>query len=161
MPTFRELFPDLQYLVREVTHLRAHNLRCVEEGNPENVLLFSEAHNVLTCLERALRVMCYQDPGLRLNLGTLTLPNLLEAARARGFLDVEARGWDFEQLRNAVRNARNSILHGDYEQIARAWGCADVPDYFRRYFANDIERLTEILDFVLTRIPSDNACPKG
>jgi hypothetical protein len=51
-----------------------------------------------------------------------------------------------------VTNVRNTLLHGNYEQAARGAGCSYIFEYFRKDFASEIERMFEVLEYVMKQI---------
>lgn len=111
------------------------------------MLLFAEAALVLIVLERFLRVILASEA-----TEDDTLPNLLEKATSARLCMLKLPAADRAQAIREIKNVRNTILHGNYEQAARQAGCSSVTDYFKRQFAPEIERLFQITDHLMAQI---------
>jgi hypothetical protein len=111
--SFKERFPDLQHVVRELLVLRKHNLK-FKAGDPQgNLLLMAEALVTLLALERFLRVIL--TPARATDSDTLY--HLLEKAFAHRLLDVP--GDDRALVIHQLKEVRNTLMHGNFEQAAR------------------------------------------
>jgi hypothetical protein len=144
MATFKERNREIQELVRELGLLRAHNLR-FKEGDPqERLLLFAEAALVFLVLERFVRAILGDAKDSE------TLFNLLERAVSRNLLTLP---WKNQQdgIR-AICDARNALLHGNYEQAARNAGCESTAVYFKTVYAREIERWSTVVNQLFTQI---------
>lgn len=141
---FKSRHREIQELVRELMLIRKHNLT-FKEGDPQDtMLLFAEGAVVLVTLERFVRAVL----GARAS-DRDTLPNLLEKAVKDSLLHVP---WDDQQdgIRR-IKNVRNALLHGNYEQSAYQESCS-VDDFFKKKFASEVELLTKILDGFMRQI---------
>src|SRR5450631_849346 len=121
---FKDDHPEVQQLIRELTLLRDHNLK-FKDGDPQDrVLLFAEGALVLLVLERFVRAVLGPDA-----VDSDSIYNLLQKAVKKGLLRVP---WDNqEEGIGKIKEVRNTILHGNYEQAARQAGCASVGAYFK------------------------------
>jgi len=146
-PSFRDRFPELQYLVRELTWVRNHNLK-FKEGDPqEDILLFSEGALVLIALERFLRVILGAEAK-----DTDTLPNLLEKATSERLKLLVLPAPDRDVAIRQLKDVRNSLLHGNYEQAA-AGANPSVIEYFKssQYIA-EVEALYKLTNILFAQI---------
>lgn len=143
--TFKDEHLDLQHLVRELHVLRRHNLR-FKEGDPQDQLLvFAEGAVVLMTMERFLRAILGADAS-----DGDTIYNLLQKAVSRGLLQLP---WaDAQDGIRRLKDVRNTILHGNFEQGARQARCASAAVYFKTQFAAEIERLYEITECFFRQI---------
>lgn len=135
-PTFQDRHPEIQHLVRGLHMLRAHNLR-FKDGDPQDTLLiFAEAALVLIVLERP-----YAG---RRRPRSETLYSLLQRAVSRSLLRLP---WEDQEdgIRRVIQ-VRNTVLHGNYEQVARHAGCATVADYFKTQFAPEVEVMLRVVE---------------
>jgi hypothetical protein len=150
LPTFKEANPEFQHLVRELSWLREHN-KAFEEGDPQDeLLLFSEASIVLVALERFLRIIL----GAKATEAD-TLPNLFEKATSRSNALITLPG-DRATVIKQVKDVRNTLQHGNYEQAAREAGKPDATTYFGDgTFASEIEKLYGLLDYLVRQIDQD------
>ena len=142
---FKDDHLDLQHLVRELHVLRRHNLG-FKEGDPhDELLLFAEGAVVLLTLERFMRAILGTDA-----TDADTLFNLLQKAVSKNLIRLP---WnDQEDGIKRLKDVRNTILHGNFEQAARQAGCASVPEFFKTKFAAEIERLYEVTDGLFRQI---------
>ncbi len=144
--TFKDRYPELQYLVKEVMLVRAHNVRCVAENDRGHLLYFAEGALVLLALERFVRVVLGPRATDR-----DTLPNLLEKAVKDGLLVLP---WEDQQdgIRK-INDVRRTLLHGNYEQAARFAGCASVEEFFRSsQYISEVELLFNVLDHLMRQV---------
>ena len=143
--SFKDNHIELQHLVREHRLLRQHNLR-FKPGDPqEDILLFAEGAVILMTLERFARAILGADA-----TEEDTLYNLLQKAVSKGFILLP---WDDqEEGIRRLKDVRNTILHGNFEQAAKQAGCASVADYFGTTFAAEIERLYKITEHLFQQI---------
>lgn len=151
--SFRDRHPEFQQLVRELTLVRAHNLK-FKDGDPQDtLLLFSEAALVCLALERFVRAVLGSDA-----TDKDTLPNLLEKAVSKKLFRVP---WDdqAEGIRR-IKDVRNTMLHGNYEQAAREANCASVADYFKTQFASEAEHMFKLTDFIVAQIDPATGEPR-
>lgn len=152
--SFRDRHGEIQELVRELAVVRQHNL-AFKEGDPQDaLLLFAEAALVLIALERFVRAVLGADATDR-----DTLPNLLEKAVARDLLRVP---WDDQQdgIRR-IKDVRNTLLHGNYEQAATQAGCSSTTEFFKTVFASEVEVTFKILDNLMSQIDPATGQPHG
>ena len=143
--TFRDRHREIQELVRELAVVRNHNLQ-FKEGDPQDtMLLFAEAALVLIVLERFVRAVLGPEA-----TDTDTIYNLLEKAVSKRLLTVP---WNDQQdgIRR-MKNVRNTLLHGNYEQAAHQTGCKSVQEYFNVRFASEVETLTHVLENLMRQI---------
>ena len=146
--TFKEQNRELQELVRELFLIRNHNL-AFKPGEPlDKILLFAEAALVLIAMERFLRIIL---PGEATDADTL--PNLLEKATSKriDLIRFHASTDRADAIRR-IKDVRNSLLHGNYEQAARQAGCANTLEYFQEQFTPEVEKLCQILDGMMKQI---------
>jgi hypothetical protein len=142
--SFRDRHPEIQCLVRELQVLRAHNLQFNEGDRQDGLLLFAEAALVLLLLERFVRAVLDDTKD------NDTIYTLLQRAVCRGLLRVP---WeDQEDGIRRIKDVRNTILHGNYEQAARQSGQPSVAAYFKTQFAPEVERMTILVDHLFKQI---------
>ncbi|MCC6216130.1 MAG: hypothetical protein IT376_14800 [Polyangiaceae bacterium] len=143
--TFKARHPELQHLVRELHLLRNNNLR-FKEGDPrDGLMLFAEAGLVLLVLERFLRAIL--DPDVT---DGDALYNLLQRAVSRGLVRVP---WDDQEDGiKKLKDVRNTILHGNYEQAARQAGGVSIGAYFKAQFASEVEAMFKVTDHLMRQI---------
>ena len=149
--TFKEQNREFQELVRELLLVRKHNLT-FKPGDPQDaVLMFAEAALVLTAMERFLRIVLRAEA-----TDSDTLPNLLEKATS-GRLDLIRfhPGTNRTDAIKRIKDVRNTLLHGNYEQAARQAGCNTTAEYFQRQFAPEIETLFQLLDGMVQQIDTE------
>jgi hypothetical protein len=154
METFKERHPELQHLVRELLVVRNNNLR-VKEGDPQDgLLLFAEASLVLMVLERFLRATLDSEAS-----DGDTLYNLLQKAVSRKLIELP---WDDQQDGiKKLKDVRNTLLHGNYEQAARQAGCPSIEVYFKTQFASEVEALTKVTDHIMKQIEVETGRPRS
>ncbi|HUU02977.1 MAG TPA: hypothetical protein VM425_16200 [Myxococcota bacterium] len=162
--TFKERFRDLQELVRELVLIREHNLQFKEDDSQKTLLLFAEASLCLIVLERFLRIL----PSVKATERD-TLFNLLGRATSskvgvlhfvdlnsgRPVLDEQRR----QRIIHEIKDVRNTLQHGNYEQAARQSGCSTTVEYFNKFFASEIEELYKITDSLMKQIDADTGEP--
>jgi hypothetical protein len=157
--TFTEQYRELGEIFRELEVVRDHNLKLAEMHGKwvPGCLLFAEGLLVLLGLERFLRVIL----GAEATDGD-TLPNLLEkATSARLDLLMLPPWWTREETITAMKNVRNALMHGNYEQAAIQSGCRSREDYFRSStYINEVETLRRILDGFCTQIDPGTGKPR-
>ncbi len=143
--TFKDDHLDLQHLVREYVLLRQHNLQ-FKRGHPQDqILLFAEAAVILMALERFVRAILGADATEH-----DTLYTLLQKAVSRNLIRLP---WDDqEEGIRKLKDVRNTILHGNFEQAAAQAGCTSVAEYFDTQFTAEIQRLGEIAEHLFGQI---------
>lgn len=141
---FKENYKDLQHIVRELILLREHNKSFNEGDSQERLLLFAEASLTLLCLERFLRIL--PDVNAKENE---TLYPLLERAISKNILILNTEEKDYFKK---IVKVRNSILHGNFEQCAKESKLSSVEEYFKLYFASEIEALFNITNDLFKQI---------
>lgn len=154
MSDFKDDHLDLQHLVRELHVLRRHNLK-FKAGDPQDdLLLFAEGAVVLLTMERCVRAVLGPDA-----TDADTLFNLLQKAVSKGLLRLP---WEVQEdgIRR-LKEVRNTILHGNFEQAARQAGCASVAEFFQTKFAGEVERLYEVGDSLFRQIDPATGRPFG
>lgn len=116
--------------------------------------MFAEGALVLVTMERFLRTLLAGHVG-----PDQTLPNLLELAFGERLDVLDPPGGDASNVVALVRGIRNALLHANFEQAAKQSGAASVRDYFRKFYASEIETLYKILN---TRLLLDDiaACDR-
>src|ERR1039457_251551 len=128
--SFKKQHRDFTEIARELDIVRNHNDHKIAEGKGKwspGCLLFAEGLLVLLTIERFLRIILGQSAG-----ESATLPNLLEMATgSRLNLLSLPPWWTREQTIDAIKNVRNALMHGNYEQAAKQSGNQDREDYFR------------------------------
>jgi hypothetical protein len=145
--SFKDQYRDFQELVRELMLLRTHNQSFRDNDPQARLLLFAEAAIVLMTLERFLRIL----PGVQATDGD-TLPKLLSKATddTRRVLELPAK--DRKDAIRRIKDVRNTILHGNFEQAARQANVGSVREYFKTQFASEIETLYNITDGLVSQI---------
>jgi len=151
--SFRDRHPEFQHLVRELQLVRAHNLQFKDGDAQDQILLFAEAALVCLALERFARAVLGSDATDR-----DTLPNLLEKAVSKKLLSVPWQ--DQADGIRRIKNVRNTILHGNYEQAARDAGCASASDYFKTQFAGEIDQMYQLTDFIVKQVDPETGKPR-
>jgi len=155
MATFKEQHPEFQRLVQELMLLREHNRKPVIKVNYQ-FFLFAEAALVLMALERFLR-MVLQAEATDLD----TLPTLLQKATSKRlnlfqFEEPEKR----DQWIREIKDVRNTILHGNYEQAAKQAGCATKEEWFETQFPSELESLYRLGDEIVKHIDMETGKPR-
>jgi hypothetical protein len=143
--TFKDENRLLQEMVRELLLLRDHNLKIKPGESQEKLMLVAEAGLVLMVLERFLRIIPGVNPAEK-----DTLPNLLEKATSKRLQLLVLD--DRENAIKRITRVRNTIIHANYEQAMKDYGLAHINEYFKIYFASEIEVLTKITDELLKQI---------
>lgn len=145
--SFKDKYRDLQELVRELFVLRRWNLRFKDSDSQAEFLLFAEGAIVLVVLERFLRAIL----GARAT-EKHTLYNLLQIATSGDDPLLRLPADDTQLLITQLKDVRNTILHGNFEQASQQAKCANVAEFFKTQFAAEIERLTRIVDALFKQI---------
>jgi len=142
--TFKDRHREIQELVRELKIIRNHNLK-FNEGDPQDtILMFAEAALVIVILERFVRAVVGDATD------SDTIYTLLQRAGSKGLLKVP---WeDQEDGIRKIKDVRNTLLHGNYEQAARQSGCASVQEFFTQKFASEVEALTHVVNDLMGQI---------
>ena len=65
-----------------------------------------------------------------------------------------------EQSIREIRDVRNTILHGNYEQAARQTGCATTEEYFKTQFPGELQSLYELGDEIVKHFDLDTGKPR-
>lgn len=149
--TFKEQNREFQELVRELVLVRKHNLS-FKVGDPQDsLLMFAEAALVLTAMERFLRIILRAEA-----TDGDTLPNLLEKATSQRLDLVRFHvATDRADAIRRIKDVRNTLLHGNYEQAAMQAGCSGTAEYFQTQFAPEIEVLYNLLDGMVKQIDEE------
>ncbi len=151
---FKTNHREMQELARELDWLRRHNLRFKPGDAQEDLLLYAEGAICIIALERFLRIVLSHnghEPGPK-----DTLYNLLEKATSTAVALVQLP--DREDAVKRINRVRNTIMHGDYEGAAGDYGCS-VQEYFKRYFASEVEGLFKLLDGFMKQIDYSTGRP--
>lgn len=178
-PDFKDRYPDLQHLVQELLQTRKHNLIEARRRIAANAILaeadrerliqqqdmllgelpptpdggfrqFAEAALVLTTLERFLRVVV--DRTGKEHDG-VTLYNLLEQATSKKKnLITYPAGSNRASVTERITLLRNTMLHGNYEQLAAHEKCADVPEFFQTSFLPAVEEIYRLTEHLMKQI---------
>ncbi len=143
----RSLVQQQVTLILELPHIPAHVGR---------LLLFAEGALVIIALERFLRMILKRTGEENKNV---TLPNLLEQATG----SKPSLRFPTDTNRNkAITDltlVRNTLLHGNYEQLARTKGC-DVREYFKTQYTPAVESLYRLLDHFVKQIDAKTGLPR-
>jgi hypothetical protein len=152
---FSEGYPELGELCYELKAVREHNLKFKEWRR--GYLMFSEAMLVLLTMERFLRIILGSDAG-----PDDTLPNLLEKATSKRRALITLPGtWTRERAIKAIRDVRNTLMHGNYEQAAQQANRRDVRDYFSSStYTSEVESLFQVLDNMMGQIDPATGKPR-
>jgi hypothetical protein len=159
--SFKQQNRDFTEIARELDIVRSHNdHKIAEEGGKwsPGCLLFAEGLLVLLTMERFLRIILGESAG-----ESATLPNLLEmATSSRLNLLSLPLWWTRDQTINAIKNVRNALMHGNYEQAAKQSGNGVREDYFRSgtYFA-EVNTLFALLDGFCNQIDPESGKPRA
>ena len=154
--SFKDEHREFQELVRELFWLRDHNKKFGPDDPQNDYLLMSEAAMTVIALERFLRMVLGAEA-----TDQDTLPNLLEKATSARLGLLVLPPMRREALISAIKDIRNTTLHGNYEQAARQSGCTTVAEYFKTQFASEVERVYEITDDLVNQIDPETGKPKG
>lgn len=150
--TFKDEHPEIQHLVRELQLLRSHNLR-FQQGDPQDkLLLFAEGAVALIVIERFARAVL----GSRAAAND-TLFNLLQQAVRDGMFTLP-----FDNQQDGIqriKDVRNTILHGNYEQASKQAGCSSVAEYFKTQFASEVEQTYQIASYLFEQIDNRTGKP--
>lgn len=139
--TFRDQYRDFQEIVRELYLLRGHNEKF--KAAQASLLLISEGSLTMLALERFLRMFTGNFQNKQ------TLPNLLEKATSMGLrLGAKEQG----NAIAAVRDVRNAIVHGNFEQAATDNGVRSAEVYFGKYFAGEVEFVFRLLETLVAQV---------
>ena len=125
--------------------MREHNLEIAKTHGKwvPGYLFFAEGLLVLLAVERFLRVIL----SVKASDGD-TLPNLLEKATSTHLnLLTLPPWWTREQTIKAMKDVRNALMHGNYEQAAKQSGSQHPRAYFgSSTYINEVDTLYKILD---------------
>lgn len=120
-------------------------------SNNESNRHYSQASLVCTFLERFLRIL----PAVGAT-NSDKLSNLLDKAfshdRKALYLPSQINVEDFKK---SIRDLRNGILHGNYEQLVQRSGAHDVQDYWKNHFPEDLLLILTSLQYFLLQIDSN------
>jgi hypothetical protein len=184
---FKEEHRDYQELVRELILIRRHNLMYAIQvvgadaqmsakekrslvqqqvalilelprlpERTEQHLLFAEGALVIIALERFLRMILKRTGEENKNV---TLQNLLEEATGPKRILRFPAGTYRNKAITDLTLVRNTLLHGNYEQLAREKGC-DVRKYFKTQYTPALESLYQLLDHFLKQIDPKTGRPR-
>jgi hypothetical protein len=141
-------------MVGELSRLRAHNMSF--EADSLELFFFAEGTVVLLALERFLRMI----------LGTAatdrdTLPALLKKATSAPLNLIVLPGrLDTQETIKRIKEVRNTLAHGNYEQAARQSGLKTKEEYFKTgtYIA-EVEGLFKVLNRIIKQIDAGTGRP--
>ena len=157
--TFIEQYREVSEIFRELEIVRDHNLKMAETHGKwvPGYLSFAEGLLVLLGIERFLRVIL----GAKATDAD-TLPNLLEKATSACLnLLTLPPWWKREETITALKNVRNALMHGNYEQAAKQSGRQHREEYFRSStYTNEVETLRRILHGFCAQIDPENGKPR-
>jgi len=133
------LIKQQEDLLRELPSVEGHHQR----------LIFAEGALVLIVMERFLRLILCRTGAEHAGQ---TLPNLLQEATGEqvGILQFQAT-IDRDKAIRMVTLVRNTLLHGNYEQLAAEAGCT-VKVFFKEEYLPAVEGLYQLLDFFMKQI---------
>ncbi len=181
--SFKDDYVDFQYLALNLLQVRRHNLmeaiaKLRADGNlaevekerllrqqetlvaelppvqdhPERRLIFAEGALTLIALERFLRMILGRTGEAHRNV---TLPSLLEEATGTRLNLLRFQpGIDRQKAITTVTLVRNTLLHGNFEQLAAEARCADVREFFSREYTPAVEGVYQLLDHFVKQIDS-------
>lgn len=139
MKSFKEKNKELQFLIRDMLSLRSFNDSQAKNDTPDKALLFAEAAVLCVAFERFLRII----PAIKAKDGD-TLSNLLDKAFAKKnpvFKPIHSA--NVESFKKALRDIRNGILHGLYDDLAKPYKkdgkISSTEEYFKNFFTQDME----------------------
>ncbi len=142
----RSLVQQQVTLILELPHISAH---------VGLLLLFAEGALVIA-LERFLRMILKRTGEENKKV---TLPTLLqEATGPKATLRFPA-DTDRNKAITDLTLVRNTLLHGNYEQLAREKGC-DVRKYFKTQYTPAVESLYQLLDHFVKQIDANTGRPR-
>jgi hypothetical protein len=154
MTTFRDQYLDLQYLIKNMIDLRQYNDQQAQSGNNHNCLLFAEAATLCVAFERFLRVL----PAIKAKQGE-TLSNFIERAlpaKKKPLFKSPYPNIPNTRIVKVVRDIRNGILHGLYEELAAEYkhkGVSNTTDYFSGgYFTQDMQIIFEVFNSFISQV---------
>lgn len=144
MNSFKDQYKDLQYLIRDMLKLRKFNNEQNKNGTPNEALLFAEASVLCVAFERFLRIV----PAINAKDGD-TLSDLLNHAFSKKnpvFKSVHSAST--EVFKKVIRDVRNGILHGLFDDLAepykKAGKISNTEEYFQKgHFTQDMEIIFE------------------
>ena len=126
-PTFKDSNRAFQHIVREVLVLRAHNQRFKPDDPQDTLLHFSEACMTILALEHFVRIILGPDSNDK-NGKALTLHPLLERAVTKKLIQIPHD--KPEEAIGQLCSIRNSFLHGNFDEAAKAHGCTSTDELF-------------------------------
>lgn len=150
---FKNANPALQEIVRELDLVRRHNLSFKQTDPQRTYLGFAEAMLVFLALEHFLRVI------VRPENEDITLAELLERAHSTGLVKIPQKDVvsGIKIAVEEIARARNTLLHGNFEQAAKQANCPDVATYFKTQFMPEVERMTYVLDELMVQVGLEKA----
>jgi hypothetical protein len=110
---------------------------------------------VLLSLERFLRIL----PGVEAT-DSDTLPGLLEKATSESRQVLKLPAEDRKDAIRRIKDVRNTIMHGNFEQATRQAGLKSVEEYFKTQFAPEVEALYQIANGLVDQISIETGQPK-
>lgn len=158
MKSFKDQNKDLQYLIRDMLSLRKYNDQQAKNGTPDNAMLFAEATVLCVAFERFLRIV----PAMKLKIKDgNTLSDLLNHAfsgKKPVFKPIHTA--PMEDFKRAIREVRNGILHGLFDDLAepylKAGKISSTEEYFKNgHFTRDIEIIFQAFDRLIKRVDSE------
>jgi len=142
---FRERYRDILEIIGELSYVHDRNLEIWTTHGKwvPGYLFFAEGLLVLLAIERFLRVILSDKAS-----NGDTLPNLLEKATSTHLnLLTLPPFWTREQTIKAMKDVRNALMHGNYEQAAKQSGRQHPHDYFSSStYTREVDTLYKILD---------------
>lgn len=156
MKTFKEQHRDLQFVIKNYIVLRAYNDQQGKNGTPDDAFLFAEASVLCVAFERFLRI----TPAMKAK-DTETLGPLLDRAFAKNnpiFKPVHAA--PIEDFKKAIRDIRNGVMHGNFEQLAKVYIgkglISNLEEYFKLGFlTKDMEIIFQAFNRLISQVDTD------
>jgi hypothetical protein len=152
-----DIDPPLRTLLVEYQRLREHNLK-VEDAAPIRAFALAEGALALMLLERFLRILLGPDASDRDTLGPL-----FQKATSRGidlidppilfpYLPDERGATPARTLEKCrqfstelILPIRNALVHGNYEQAARAHQVSVEAYFAQGYYRSDLDQIWEFI----------------
>lgn len=157
---FKDRFRELEEIFRELQIVRERNLELTKLHGKwvPGYLAFAEGLLVLLGLERFLRVILGSEATM-----ADTLPGLVKKATSTPLdLVTLPPWWPRDQTIAAMKNVRNAVVHGNFEQAALQSGCESREDYFRTgTYINEVDTLRRILDGFCSQIDPETGKPRN
>lgn len=186
--TFKDEFTDFQHLVLNLLLVRRHNLMTAIQvvqsderllsaekaklvnqqvgllvqmppvhPQAEARLLFAEGALAVITLERFLRMILGKTGEAYKNV-TL-VPLLAEATGTKKNLLTLVPGMNKDEAIKTVGLVRNTMLHGNWEQITQSLGYTTVPEFFQKGFTPAVELLYQLLAHFVQQIDPHTGRP--